>query len=250
MRHAFQKELVQIQAGLIEAAGYVRFAMDSAYDIFCNTAPQSVHTAQRLAEDDDKIDQITAKIDDLAVEILLLQAPVAKDLRFIVSSMRIGASLERMGDLAVHIAKLPQDAHHSRDMPPQVADLFATLGSLCVSQGKRVHRLIRLLQAEESPSEHLLDGRGLDPDMDEKIETGNNSLINSLIESIINADDKVDNAHLEVSKVLVDLDTGRRDVADIIEYTLANRYFERFSDHAELVAKRMLYLQGLKSNLQ
>lgn len=62
--------------------------------------------ARKLMDTDDKIDAMQVQLEQESVMLLLLQAPVAKDLRKIVTSIKIVADLERIGDYAVHLAKL------------------------------------------------------------------------------------------------------------------------------------------------
>ena len=207
MREVFQQELADVQNGLVEVAGLVLDAITNATKAFEHS---DVALADQVISDDFKIDELTARLDDLTVEILLLQAPVARDLRFIVSTMRIGASLERMGDLAAHIAQLARLRFPETVGPAALRESFLKVGALCVEQADRLHQL---LDTEDE----------------------------SLIDDIIASDDGIDGVHKEVLDYLT-AHANDGVAAQIVDATLANRYFERFSDHAVSIAKRMRYL--------
>ena len=103
MRAVFQQELQEVQDRLVEISTLVAGSIERATESF-NTS--NVALAETVIEEDHKIDQRAAELDELAIQILARQNPVARDLRIVVSALRISASLERMGDMAEHIAQL------------------------------------------------------------------------------------------------------------------------------------------------
>src|SRR5690606_1634860 len=103
MREVFQQELREVQERLVEISGLVADSIENATRAFNES---DVALAERVIEDDDKIDALSVALDELAIQILARQQPVARDLRIVVSALRISASLERMGDMAEHIAQL------------------------------------------------------------------------------------------------------------------------------------------------
>lgn len=210
MREIFQQELAQVQGGLINIANHVQSAMTRALASFAHS---DVAVADEVIGDDLKIDEQTAQLDDLTLEILLMQAPVANDLRFIVSTMRMSGSLERMGDLAAHIAQLARMRYPDESGSSQVREYLLEMGALDVAQAER---LVRLFETEEP----------------------------SLIDEIIAADDEIDAKHKQVLDTLGELEkTDDSSTTKIVDATLANRYLERFSDHAVSIAKRIRYQQ-------
>jgi phosphate transport system protein len=100
MRH-FQDELDQLKASLVGMAGLaeeqVRKAMQALLE-------RSVERAQEVIDGDDAIDELEVEVDNAAINLLALQQPMARDLRFITMAMKIGGDLERVGDHAVNIA--------------------------------------------------------------------------------------------------------------------------------------------------
>jgi phosphate transport system protein len=208
VREVFQQELADVQERLVEIAGLVEQAIDRATTAFNSS---DVSLAETVIADDRRIDELAASLDELAIDILARQQPVARDLRIVVSALRISASLERMGDLAEHIAQLARTRFPEKVVPKDLRPTFKELGRLDVSIAQK---LTRLLETEST----------------------------DLAEEIRNDDDLVDDLHLSVfDKVLGE--TWKGAASDIVDSTLASRYHERFADHAVSIAKKVQYLQ-------
>jgi phosphate transport system protein len=207
MREVFQQELQEVQDRLVEISTLVAGSIDRATQSFNES---NVALAETVIEEDHKIDALAAELDELAIQILARQNPVARDLRIVVSALRISASLERMGDIAVHIAQLSRYRFPEKVVPKGLRGTFREMGSLDVEIAKKLTDLLRT------------------EDMD-------------LAEEIRNEDDKVDALHLSVfDKVLGE--TWKGEAADTVDATLASRYHERFADHAVSIAKKVQYL--------
>ena len=208
MREVFQQELEEVQDRLVEIAGLVAEAIEKATTAFNSS---DVTLAESVIADDHLIDERASSLDELAIDILARQQPVARDLRIVVSALRISASLERMGDLAEHIAQLARTRFPEKVVPKDLRPTFKELGRLDVLIAKKLHRL---LETEST----------------------------DLAEEIRNDDDLVDDLHLSVfDKVLGE--TWKGAAGDIVDSTLASRYHERFADHAVSIAKKVQYLQ-------
>jgi phosphate transport system protein len=208
VREVFQQELADVQVRLVEIAGLVEQAIEQATTAFNSS---DVSLAETVIAEDHKIDELAASLDELAIDILARQQPVARDLRIVVSALRISASLERMGDLAEHIAQLARTRFPEKVVPKDLRPTFKELGRLDVSIAKK---LTRLLESESS----------------------------ELAEEIRDDDDLIDDLHLSVfDKVLGE--TWKGGAVDIVDSTLASRYHERFADHAVSIAKKVQYLQ-------
>ena len=208
MREVFQQELAEVQDRLVEIAGLVEQAIGRATTAFNSS---DVSLAENVIADDHLIDELAANLDELAIDILARQQPVARDLRIVVSALRISASLERMGDLAEHIAQLARTRFPEKVVPKDLRPTFKELGRLDVLIAGK---LTRLLESESS----------------------------ELAEEIRDDDDLVDDLHLSVfDKVLGE--TWKGAASDIVDSTLASRYHERFADHAVSIAKKVQYLQ-------
>ena len=207
MREVFQAKLRDVQYRLVEIATLVSVSIENATRAFNES---NVSLAETVIADDEKIDVAALELDELAIQILARQQPVARDLRIVVSALRISASLERMGDMAEHIAQLARYRFPDKVVPKSLRSTFAQLGELDVEIAKK---LVELLKTEDA----------------------------KLAEEIRNDDDKIDALHLSVfDKVLGE--TWKGAAVDTVDATLASRYHERFADHAVSIAKKVQYL--------
>ena len=207
MREVFHQSLEDVQARLVEIAELVTVAIDKATQAF---GASDVGLAEEVIEADDVIDEKAVALDELAIEILARQQPVARDLRIVVSALRMSASLERMGDIAEHIAQLTRMRFPDRAIPKGLKSTFLKMGRLDVEAARQLTELLRTQDGD-------------------------------LIEAIRSADDELDDLHVAVfEKVLSDSWQG--EAAATVDATLASRYHERFADHAVSVAKKVLYL--------
>jgi phosphate transport system protein len=207
MREVFQQELREVQERLVEISTLVEISIENATRAFNES---NVSLAETVIADDDKIDELTVSLDELAINILARQQPVARDLRIVVSALRISASLERMGDMSEHIAQLARYRFPEKVVPKTLRSTFAEMGRLDVEVARK---LTNLLKTEDV----------------------------RLAEEIRNDDDKIDNLHLSVfDKVLGE--TWKGGAEDTVDATLASRYHERFADHAVSIAKKVQYL--------
>ena len=207
MREVFQQELREVQDRLVEISDLVAESIQNATQAFNES---NVALAETVIADDDKIDALAAELDELAIQILARQQPVARDLRIVVSALRISASLERMGDMAEHIAQLARYRFPEKVVPKTLRQTFVEMSRLDVEIAQK---LAQLLKTEDL----------------------------SIAEYIRNEDDKVDELHVSVfDKVLGEKWKG--EAADTVDATLASRYHERFADHAVSIAKKVQYL--------
>ncbi|MCU1635918.1 MAG: phoU [Cryobacterium sp.] len=207
MREVFQQELREVQDRLAEIAGLVAVSIEKATRAFNDS---DVSLAEEVIADDDKIDALTVELDELAITILARQQPVARDLRIVVSALRISASLERMGDMSTHIAELARYRFPDKVIPKSLRATFAEMGALDVAIASM---LAELLTTEDM----------------------------KLADTIRNEDDKVDALHLSVFDAVLG-ETWKGKAADTVDATLASRYHERFADHAVSIAKKVQYL--------
>jgi phosphate transport system protein len=207
MREVFHQSLEDVQARLVEISELVTAAMENATAAFSDS---DVSLAEEVIEADVVIDEKAAALDEIAIEILARQQPVARDLRIVVTALRVSASLERMGDLAEHIAQLARSRFPERAIPKGLKTTFTRMGELDVEVSRKLTELLR--------TENL-----------------------ALADEIRNMDDQIDEYHVSVfEKVLGD--SWKGEATATVDATLASRYHERFGDHAVSVAKRVVYL--------
>ncbi len=207
MREVFHQSLEDVQGRLVEIAELVTVAIDKATRAF---GTSDVALAEEVIEADAIIDEKTVSLDELAIEILARQQPVARDLRIVVSALRISASLERMGDIAEHIAQLTRMRFPERAIPKGLKSTFTKMGELDVDVARQLTELLRTQDL-------------------------------ALSDEIRNNDDLIDDLHVSVFEKVLSA-SWQGEAAATVDATLASRYHERFADHAVSVAKKVAYL--------
>ena len=207
MREVFHQSLEDVQARLVEISELVAIAIEKATRAFGSS---DVSLAEEVIDADSVIDEKAVALDELAIEILARQQPVARDLRIVVSALRMSASLERMGDIAEHIAQLTRYRFPERAIPKGLKSTFTSMGQVDVQMAQKLTELLRTQDV-------------------------------ALAEELRNLDDQLDDLHVSVfEKVLGENWQG--EAMATVDATLASRYHERFGDHAESVAKKVVYL--------
>jgi phosphate transport system protein len=103
-RH-FQDELDRLKSSLVGMAGLAEHAVRNAVDALLR---RDEAKAKHVIEGDEDIDDLEMKVEDMAVNLLALQQPMARDLRLIIMALKISSDLERVGDHAVNIAEAVQ----------------------------------------------------------------------------------------------------------------------------------------------
>ncbi|OII37373.1 phosphate transport system regulatory protein PhoU [Curtobacterium sp. MMLR14_010] len=207
MREVFQQELQDVQERLTEIAGLVESAITRATEAFTES---DVALAEEVIADDAKIDEAAQNLDEVAIDILARQAPVARDLRVVVTALRVSSSLERMGDMAEHIAQLARQRFPEKVVPKGLRGTFKKMGQHDVAMAQK---LTRLLATEDI----------------------------QLAEEIRDEDDAVDELHASVFDFVLG-EAWKGGPVDTVDATLASRYHERFADHAVSIAKKVQYL--------
>ncbi len=207
MRKVFQADLQQIGEELIEMANQVATAMDRAWDSLANA---DVELAQEVIAADAKIDFLQNQLDERAIDTLALQGPVASDLRMIVGSLRMSASLERMGDLARHLAQLARLRFPQQAIPEKISTTFAEMAKIDIQIAQAVAR--------------LLDTRDL-----------------NIAAEIIELNHEVDRLHSSVFARIAEADWDAS-APTTVDVSLTSRYLERFGDHGVSVARKVTYL--------
>lgn len=207
MRKVFQADLQQIGEELIEMSKLVAEAMDRAWDSLANA---DVDLAQEVIAADAKIDFLQTQLDERAIDTLALQGPVASDLRMIVGSLRMSASLERMGDLARHLAQLTRLRFPNRAIPSEISGTFQAMAQIDIQIAQAVGR--------------LLDSRDL-----------------AIASEIIELNHKLDRLHASVFTTIAE-DSWSANAPTTVDVSLASRYLERFGDHGVSVARKVTYL--------
>jgi len=210
MREVFQQELREVQDRLVGIAELVESAIRRGTEAFRNS---DVALAEQVIDSAEEVDQLANELDELTIDILARQQPVASDLRLMVGALRMSSSLERMGDLAQHIAQLARYRYPESAIPQGLRKTFAKMADIDVEMASGLVVLLR----EQDPR---------------------------LIDEVRDLDDALDELHAKVfEKVLSDKINA--DAAGVVDATLASRYHERFGDHAVNITRQMnFFLSG------
>jgi len=207
MRDLFQEELVGINHDISQMADLVSKAINKATESLLFSDRE---IAERVIESDVLLNDLAAALDERCTVLTAKQQPVATELRSILASMRIASSMERMGDLAVHVAKSARLRYPARAVPDELVETFRTLGHLAEELTLQLSRLVT------------------NPDI-------------TLAQDIQRADDKVDALHRELFRIVLSPDWSHG-VEAAVDVTLLSRYYERFADHAVSVARRIIHV--------
>lgn len=207
MRDLFTRELDQVGIDLVQMATHVAVAIEQA-SLALREADLAV--AERVIDGDVAIDDLERILDERCVDLLARQSPVARDLRLVVTALRMSASIERMGDLARHVAQVARGRYPQRAVPDSLTETFDKMADAAIHAARSV---AELLQSREI----------------------------KLAERIEAADDTLDALHRETFRTMLTEKDGLTS-QQIVDVTLLGRYFERFGDHAVSVARRVSYL--------
>jgi phosphate transport system protein len=207
MREAYESQLAQIDIALVAMAELVGTAIRGATDALL---ADDLAIAELVIAGDSEINQLSADVEEMSILIAALQAPMATDLRLVMGAIRMSGSLERMGDLAVHIAKQVRLRYPNPSIPAELRDTFAKMGK---AASKTVEQT------------------------GEVIATRNTDLADEMKKY----DDILDDLHRELFTVVLS-DDWNHGVEAAIDVTLLSRFYERFGDHAVSVARRVIHI--------
>ncbi|MEI8082488.1 MAG: PhoU domain-containing protein, partial [Actinomycetes bacterium] len=158
MRTKYHEQLDDYDRTLVAMAQLVREAMVRATDALLNA---DLGVAESVISDDKEVDRLYADLEARSLQLVALQAPVATDLRGLISGLSILASLERMGDLAMHLAKLARLRYPNSAVPPELRGVVTEMGEVA---DRIVARTAEVLASRDVPG--ALDLEVMDDEMD------------------------------------------------------------------------------------
>jgi phosphate transport system protein len=205
-RQEFQRELEGIEAKIIELFAMVAEDLPTATQALLSSNNEAV---QMLAERDQVIDALYTEIEELVNREIVLQAPVASDLRFLLSVLRIVPELERSHDLVVEIARLA-DHILSDDLSPRSRGLIQRMGGLASDMWRQA-----------ADAWYKRD--------------------RSAAFALAERDNDMDDLH---ASLVGELASGRMTLPVTMEMTLVARLYKRLGAHAANIARRVVYLAG------
>lgn len=204
LRTAFQDELDGVTQTLSDLSNLVSSAITQATHALLTA---DLSEAEAVIAADDRVDEIQHELDARIIDIIARQQPVASDLRALVTALRMSADLERMGDMAHHIAKITRLRHPGAAVPSELL--------LTIEEMGKVARLIS----------DKVGGVINSKDIDKALEVEKD-------------DDEMDLLHRKLFTVLLD-PSWPHGIETAIDMTLIGRYYERYADHAVSVSRRI-----------
>ena len=207
IRSVFQDELDSVSQSLVELCEKVAGTMQQATQSMLTC---DLKLAEEIIASDIAIDDFQHDLDARIIDIVARQQPVASDLRALATALRMSADLERMGDLAHHVAKITRIRHPQPAIPAELQQIFESLGKAA----EKIARKTAVVIATR------------DTDMALEIERD---------------DDEIDDLHRQLITALV-APNWKHGVETAVDLTLLGRYYERYADHAVSVSRRVYFL--------
>lgn len=206
MRARLTHQLAELNTALSAMAGLTTRAISHATTALTRA---DLNSAEQVIADQETLTGRSRDVEGRAFALLARQAPVASDLRAVVTALHIAADLERMGALAVHIAQIARRHYPHCAVPDTTAGHLSTMG--------RIAQTMAATTSELLVSHDQARATGLDTD-----------------------DDAMDEMHRQLLSLLTD-EPWPHSMAAAIDTTLLARYYERFADHAVLIGRRILF---------
>lgn len=207
MRSAYKENLEAFAHDLI-------IMCDTVTEILKNASAglieQNLQSAEEALSLSDPMDEIRERSTARAIELLALEGPVARDLRQVVSSIYVVEDFDRMGVLAMHVAKTARRRHPESVVPEEYLPYFAEMARLCLQMISKVREILVV------------------PDADVAV-------------FLERDDDAVDDVHSHLMNVL----TAREwphSAREAVDMALMSRFYERFADHCVNVAAQIVFL--------
>lgn len=206
VRDRYQLELDSILADLIALTGVVQYSVGRATEALLGG---DLAVAESVVDGDEGVDLARVRIEEASFDVLARQAPVARDLRLLVAVLRMVGDVERIGDYAVHVAKVARRRYPDIAVPRQ---LIPAVGAMARTAEDMLARTPVLLTGLDVPAARELE----------------------------DADDALDRMHRNlIRRALAEVDM---DAEALIDVTLLSRYYERIGDHAVSMARRLIFV--------
>jgi phosphate transport system protein len=207
MREEFQADLVEVNRLLVTMAEAVRAALRKATTALLTA---DLKAAETVIERDVEVDEIYRQVESKVADTIARQAPVASDLRTVITALHVSADLERMGDLAEHVAKTAQRRHPSPAVPAELRPVFKQMAEVADRMADKITSVLAKPNAERAAE-------------------------------LENDDDDMDELEHDLFKILLD-DDWPYGAETAIDGALLGRFYERYADHAVNVGEHMIYM--------
>ena len=207
MREEFQADLNEVSRLLVTMAESVRAAMRRATTALLTADREA---AEAVIARDAEVDELYRQLELKVSDVIARQAPVATDLRTLITALHVSADLERMGDLAEHVAKTAQRRHPSPAVPAELRPVFQQMAGVADRMADKITVVLSK------------------PDAD-------------LAAELERDDDAMDDLERDLFAVLLD-DAWPYGAETAIDGALLGRFYERYADHAVNAGQQVIYL--------
>ena len=205
MKDEYSDELLSVNNDLVQMTRLVGSAMNQATRSLLDA---DLRVAEAVIDGDAEVDLLTGAVEERCFDLLAIQQPVGGDLRVVIGALRIAASLERMGDLAEHVAKQARMRYPRPAVPQELRGTFAVMGGLAEAIVSKTGAVIATKDVSRAAD-------------------------------IAAHDQEMDRLHRELFTIVLS-ESWTHGVEAAIDVTLLSRYYERYADHAVSVTRRVV----------
>lgn len=206
MRTAFHQQLDALTATIADMCAVAGQAMQAATQALLQA---DLLLAEAVISDHDTVALTAARAEHDVLALLALQAPVAGDLRAVVACLKNIADADRMGALALHVAKIVRRRHPAHAIPEEVNAYFAEMGRIAVDLGDNAKDVVQSIDPRKAAQ-------------------------------LRHDDDAMDDLHRQLFSVLMNQE-WKHGITAVVDVTLLGRYYERFADHAVEIGRRVIF---------
>lgn len=205
-RRSFHSQLDDIKREITRLGAHVTEAIPVGTEALLGNDLQA---AQKLIDHDDVLDELAIQIEERCYTILALQQPMARDLRLIITTIRLAAELERSGDLMVNVCKGARRIYPS-NLPPNIRGLVQQMSEQATT-------LMRMAMDAHAEGDAGLAG------------------------ALDDMDDRLDKLHADYIQAVLTWG-AEGDIQHAVQLALIGRYYERIGDHAVNIGERVRYM--------
>ena len=207
MREEFQADLTEVSRLLVTMAEAVRAAMRKATTALLKA---DIEAARGVIDRDAEVNELYRQVEAKVVDSIARQAPVATDLRTLITALHVSADLERMGDLAEHVAKTASRRHPSPAVPAELRPVFQQMAAVADRMADKITTVLSAPNAD-------------------------------LAAELEKDDDEMDELEKDLFKILLH-DDWPYGAETAIDGALLGRFYERYADHAVNAGDQVVYL--------
>ena len=207
METHFQQQMNNLKSEILKMAGLVERAISNAIE---SLTQRDTPLAEKTIQQDAQINEVELDIDERCLYLLALHQPMAGDLRFITSTMRINTELERIGDLAVNIAERVVSLNQEPQLKP-----YIDIPNMAEISKKMLRDVIDAFVSGDA----------------------------ALARSVCERDDQVDGLNNQIFRELLTyMMEEPKTITRAVHLIIVSRYLERIADHATNIAEGVIFM--------